>query len=405
MKRSICFRSSHEPLEDAQNALQIQHSQIDGPLPFLNPTRAHFKHALSTPSFEDSSKEPPYNGEKAEGSHTGPSSNFQFKWRSRDNRKGRHTLLIDSNIQTTTNIKTPQYTASIRAVGQGILRMILVYPYWDVSYLVAATFTLGSVVWVMNSFFVFLPLSNPSTGFQDEVLTAGGVTAFVGATIFEVGSVLLMLEAVNENRSGCFGWAVEKALNDHALDGDHYAVRPDIDACAHHHTNKRNLVGKGGGMSPNSRALTHNDSPNLARKPSEITDSSKLTNEVNKDRKKSVETASSRSWVWFPSTYELKTHYLREIGFLACLFQFWGATIFWISGFTALPGVNNMMSQGLLDGIYWTPQVIGGSGFIVSGWEHLSALSKYDLTILVFSLCLKPKANGIFRRLALSDGT
>ena len=90
-------------------------------------------------------------------------------------------------------------------------------------------------------------------------------------------------------------------------------------------------------------------------------------------------------WVWFPSWHELKTHYLRELGFLASLAQFCGATIFWvskpislaismsrltynqISGFTALPGINNKMSQGLLDGIYWVPQMVGGSGFIISG--------------------------------------
>ena len=74
------------------------------------------------------------------------------------------------------------------------------------------------------------------------------------------------------------------------------------------------------------------------------------------------------TWVWFPSSQELKTHYIHELGFLACLAQFVGATIFWISGFTALPGINNKLgSQGLLDGIFWVPQIVGGTGFIISG--------------------------------------
>jgi hypothetical protein len=63
----------------------------------------------------------------------------------------------------------------------------------------------------------------------------------------------------------------------------------------------------------------------------------------------------------------LCSHYIHEIGFLACSFQLAGATVFWISGFTALPGILNHLSPHLEDGIYWTPQVIGGSGFIVSG--------------------------------------
>lgn len=45
-----------------------------------------------------------------------------------------------------------------------------------------------------------------------------------------------------------------------------------------------------------------------------------------------------------------------------------GATIFWISGFTALPSIYNALTTiPALNGAYWAPQVIGGSGFIVSG--------------------------------------
>lgn len=45
-----------------------------------------------------------------------------------------------------------------------------------------------------------------------------------------------------------------------------------------------------------------------------------------------------------------------------------GATIFWISGFTALPPIfNRLTSVPAQNGAYWLPQVIGGSGFIVSG--------------------------------------
>ena len=83
--------------------------------------------------------------------------------------------------------------------------MMTQYPFWDVSWLVATIFTLGSVVWVINAFFSYLPLAQPSTSFKNEVLVGGGISAFVGATIFEIGSILLMLEAINENQTGCFG--------------------------------------------------------------------------------------------------------------------------------------------------------------------------------------------------------
>ncbi|KAK8070107.1 hypothetical protein PG994_006723 [Apiospora phragmitis] len=69
--------------------------------------------------------------------------------------------------------------------------------------------TPGSVVWVINGFFVWLPLQDPASAFAGEPTLGGGITAFIGATVFELGSVLLMLEAVNENRTDCFGWALE----------------------------------------------------------------------------------------------------------------------------------------------------------------------------------------------------
>ena len=48
-----------------------------------------------------------------------------------------------------------------------------------------------------------------------------------------------MIEAVNENRADCFGWAVEEVLEERGL----RRLRPN--GCVHHHGNKSNLVGKG----------------------------------------------------------------------------------------------------------------------------------------------------------------
>lgn len=124
---------------------------------------------------------------------------------------------------------------------KGVGRMFSTYPYWDVSYLVAVIFTLGSVVWCINGFFAWLPLQDPSTEFNNEISYGGGITAFIGATIFEIGSVFLMIEAVNESRSDCFGWALEEVLEENGL----LRLRPNEDGCEHHHQNNRNLIGNG----------------------------------------------------------------------------------------------------------------------------------------------------------------
>ncbi len=184
----------------------------------------------------------------------------------------------------------------------------------------------------MNGFFGFLPVLSPSSAFPGEATWASGLTALVGATVFEFGSVLLMIEAVNENRTDCFGWAIEETA-----DGLRQVVREHH--CRHHHSQKGNLVS----LSP-----TH---------------SSRHASDDGNDGKPDWK---SRRWSWWPTWYELRTHYFKEIGFLACLSQFIGATVFWISGFTVLPPILNSFSTAATNGAFWLPQVIGGTGFIVS---------------------------------------
>jgi hypothetical protein len=219
-------------------------------------------------------------------------------------------------------------------------------PYWDVSYLVAVTFTLGSVVWIINAFFVWLPLEDPNTEFPGESLDGGGISALIGATIFEIGSVLLLLEAVNANQTGCFGWALEtelkKAESNTSRSVAVTQLKPTPHECRHHHANRKNLVGAGRHL---HRHISHDSMAGYT--------TSSPTND--------------KSFRWLPSWSELKSHYMHVLGFVASLVQFIAATIFWIAGFTGMPGINNHLSQGLADGVYWVPQIVGGIGFVVSG--------------------------------------
>lgn len=363
MHRNQGFVAPHEPLL-SNELLNIRAELTTGPLAFLNPTRAHYIHTSltqyrpsNTTSSQPTSRSNTTDVENSSTPNKGEelASDIEFKWRSRDNRKGRHALVVQPPIDESAVYITPKSTHTLHATAIGIWAMCTQFPYWDVSWLVAIVFTLGSVVWCINGSFVFIPLVQPNSEFPTELVYGGGITAFIGATIFEVGSVLLMFEAVNENRAGCFGWALEKAV-----EGGRIRIIPSKKACCHHHTNKKNFVGK-----------SVVQSVNLAQSSS----SSDASANVHASEKPADGSAgSSGSWQWYPSTHELTTHYLRDIGFLACSSQMFGASVFWISGFTALPGINNLMSQGLLDGIYWTPQVLGGMGFVLSGYAVLFLL-------------------------------
>ncbi|KAK3327314.1 hypothetical protein B0T19DRAFT_421393 [Cercophora scortea] len=263
-------------------------------------------------------------------------------WRSRDNRKGRHSAIVTPEVlEKMETASVPRATDTFGETWRGVVKMFTRFPVWDISYDVAVVFTLGSVVWVLNGSFVWLPMAAPWTEFLGEVDLGGGVTAFVGATIFEFGSVLLMLEAVNENRSDCFGWALEEAVESHGL-----RLHRSEEKCRHHHHVRRYLL-------PGCGRKTARDPD-----PEASSSDQKGAAQIDEPRR--------RRWSWWPTWHELTSHYLRDVGFLACLSQMLGATIFWIAGFTGLPPILDALSTPAANGVYWLPQVVGGTGFIVS---------------------------------------
>jgi hypothetical protein len=167
-------------------------------------------------------------------------------------------------------------------ISSGIRRVrhVLRVQWWNISWWVAFFFTLGSIIWVLNAFAAFLPFSLPSH-FESEqsteqAKTLAGWTAWVGATIFEMGSVCGMLEAWNRGREILVPppRLVDKLETGlHELDG-----------------NRKN----------NSANSTHR-------------------------RRR------GQKWIWF----SLDPTFFREAGFLAAFFQFWAATVFWISGYAS----------------------------------------------------------------------
>lgn len=348
MQTNKHFHPDHEPFRN-HKSLQIEHGYTHGPFTFLNPTRAQFRHESLNNNVQSSSStvgSTRTSEEDTAGPDEQPASDVRFLWRSRDNRKGRHTLLVEDAVPgKDAAFITPQRTSRPREILRNVVRMFTYFPYWDISWQVAIFFTLGSVVWVINAFFAWLPFIAPSTDFSGELLYGGGITAFIGAIVFfETGSFLLIFEAFNENSAGCFGWAVENLAEE---EGGKIRIRPERKHCSHHHQNKKNFVGRSS------------------------------ANTVDEHKPADENTKDGKTWQWFPSWSSLKTHYFHELGFLAGLAQLTGATIFGISGFTALPGIQNAIpNQRVLNGVYWIPQMVGGTGFIVSGTLYMLETQK-----------------------------
>jgi preprotein translocase subunit Sss1 len=198
--------------------------------------------------------------------------NLHLNWTARNHRKGRQNI----------EIHAPKAEHDKRKLNDKIRTKV---PSWkhliqpmNISWWVAIFFTVGSIVWCVNGFFIFLPYANPQL---ENYFDAEIWTAFAGGTIFQFGAILALIEALHSQ-----------------------ALKVDFD------------------FKPQKRRLYH--------------------------------------------LYKLKFN-IRDLGTLSAIAQLIGATIFEISVITGVvPGAIEDALSGVAIGLYWTPQVVGGCGFIIS---------------------------------------
>lgn len=139
MPRNAHFTPDHAPLTH-HKSLEAEENRTTGPLFFLNPTRARFRHIDITPAPTG------FNDKKTPAS-TQP-QNVAFEWTSRNNRKGRHALRLEDSASPTTpsGFVAPTSTSKPLPILRNIWGMFVEYPYWDISWLVAWWFTWGSTI-------------------------------------------------------------------------------------------------------------------------------------------------------------------------------------------------------------------------------------------------------------------
>jgi hypothetical protein len=194
-----------------------------------------------------------------------------LKWSARNHRKGRQSIIItvpkEDHAKRTKKEKLRTSLPSLKHLIQPL----------NISWWVAMFFTVGSVAWVVNGFFVFLPFINSNV--QAHIVPAVW-TAFAGGTLFEFGAILAVFEALHSQ-----------------------GEKVDFD------------------YKPTKRRI-----------------------------------------------YRLKLRLnLRDLGTIAAFVQLAAASIFWISTIAGLvPAVIENPLGGLAIGLFWTEQVVGGSGFAIS---------------------------------------
>ncbi|WVQ94132.1 hypothetical protein IAU59_001210 [Kwoniella sp. CBS 9459] len=220
----------------------------------------------------------------------------------------------------------------------------------DISFWLAVAFTLGSAVWVVNGYLVWFPIIRPELDTTAFTRTAAA-TAFLGGSIFEIGAYLGVVEALDRGREINFGTALGQVLHHRRRIPSHTPwatedIKHDIT-----HVQSHSLV-----------TGEHTPSSN-----SSMTRAAGVEHGGGKadESDEAVWPAGARGFIWWGKPL------WHDMGYLAAFIQLVAATIFWISTLTGLPGVIAGFADGegstaIIHVFFWTPQVVGGTGFIIS---------------------------------------
>ncbi|RDA89104.1 hypothetical protein CP532_2221 [Ophiocordyceps camponoti-leonardi (nom. inval.)] len=84
--------------------------------------------------------------------------------------------------------------------GEGIKRMLTVYPVRDAAWITAVAFMLGGIAFIAASLFTLLPILFPSTAFEGEQNVAFPAALTTGSAFFFIGGNLATLGAFNVGR-------------------------------------------------------------------------------------------------------------------------------------------------------------------------------------------------------------
>lgn len=241
----------------------------------------------------------------------------------------RHALIVRGDEQGSKKFDIPPATASLQGVLKGVFddvreefrtnalltaigAMFTTFPITNISWWIAIVFTIGSIIWIMSSFFAFMPMDEQA---PPSLSAFGcGITAFIGSLVFLLGAILLMLESLKDSRDTDFGWKVDQQWDEES-GTTIYRVLP-----------------------------------------------------VNKDGE-SQQKRELKSWtptIQLPTMEDMRTHYIYELAFWYSLIQLGSSLIFLISGITALPSVYDLLSEKMVIAVYWTPKLVACVGFITS---------------------------------------
>ena len=266
--------------------------------------------------------------------------------------------------------KLPFYI-HLRNALYGSCIMFITFAYWDMAFWSGWSYTWGSILFVIDGAWAWTPLRWPSSEFDGESEYGVGILFFFGAILYQLGATMAYLEAIND------GSFAGRAMARH-LEGNDREMKRILDEKLHmffghmiphhhHHHDDNEELEKQKSVDPEAGWRTRD----RAERPGSIYPEGKSPPSrrggVDKGPIEEGEFREYLTWRWWPTWYALKTHHIKDMGYLACSIQLFGATLFSICGVIALPGILSNFQPWQELGGYWIPLLVGSVCFLVAG--------------------------------------
>lgn len=338
---------------DTKEKFHLQEMKVTGPFKSFNPTNVRMRVRFGSDD-KDASKE------------------VGIIWRSRDNRKGRNSIVVPKASMAYPNLPSksrPVYSSSFKGVRRNLYRMAFSFPYWDMAFWSGWSYTWGSVLFVTDGIWAWGPV-----GWDVKWTALGeygiGILFFVGALLYQVGAVMAYLEAVND---GSFhGSAMKRFLEGHQDEQKRMLDEKVANFFGHlnpHHEKKRHAEEEA------EEKRMHEIDPEAGWKtihrrerPGSIYPGKQAPGPrrggVDLGEAEEGESHEYLTWRWWPTWHALKTHHIYEIGYIACSIQLFGATLYTWCGLVSVPHLNDQWTDADFYGGYWMPEILGSCCFL-----------------------------------------
>ncbi|CAG8955789.1 hypothetical protein HYFRA_00011658 [Hymenoscyphus fraxineus] len=270
-------------------------------------------------------------------------------------------------------------------LSRSLKLMCTKYPVRDMAWATGIFFALGSLLFVINGFFIVLPLVAPNLNFPTEASYGGPVTALAGGILFCFGGLAGYLEGLNAKRAGgpqmTEGIRVDREI---CSMEDGLKTRDDDELALRASASSDNISQR---TTPPTTPRPTSSCPYATSILHPITTTDGITTIVrasatnrnltaNATKPPHLAMIGSPTFIWIPSLRQFTHTYMRDLTFMGCLIQFIGTFIFLFAIVTGLPGLMDLTSVPTL--FLWNllPATLGGVLFITASMCQL--LSSQD---------------------------